>query len=311
MRIGFLDNVHPVLAERLAAAGHEVRDVHAGDHDAWSDLEGLVVRSSIIKADLLAAMPGLRFIARAGAGMENIDSSMCAERGIVLYNSPEGNRDGVGEWCVAQLLMLIKGLAKANAEVHAGHWYREANRGHDLEGSRVGIIGYGNMGRAFASKLSGFGVKVFAYDKYHTGFGGGHVAEASLDDVLAQSDAISLHLPLTEETLHYADAAFFTRIAKPAWFLNSSRGPVVHTAALLDALDRGSVRGAALDVLEFEKPDLSGLDAGADEPTLKRLLAHDRVLLTPHIAGVTHEAGSKTARVLADRILKDFPHGAP
>lgn len=311
MRIGFLDSVHPVLAERLTASGHELRDVNASDHDGLEDLEGLVVRSSIVNADLLAAMPRLRFLARAGAGMENIDHAACAVRSVTLYNSPEGNRDGVGELCVAQLLMLMKHMARANAQVHKGEWKREENRGYDLHGSTVGIIGYGQMGSAFAEKLSGFGVRVLAHDKYKQGFGAGHVAEASLEQVLAESDTISLHLPLNDGTHHFANTDFFARPAKPFWFLNTSRGRVTHTAALLDALDSGRVRGAALDVLEFEKPDLSALDAGADEPTLKRLLAHDRVLLTPHIAGVTHEGKFKMASVLADKILKDFPHGAP
>lgn len=307
MRIGILDSVHPVLAERLVAAGHVVSEVSATDRDALRSLDGLVVRSSIVYSDLLRAMPSLRFLARAGAGMENIDKVTCTARGILLYNSPEGNRDGVGELCVAQLLGLMKHLARANAQVHSGEWRREENRGHDLHGSTVGIIGFGHMGGAFAEKLSGFGVHVLAHDKYKQGFGAGHVTEASLDRVLAESDAISLHLPLNDETHHYANAAFFNRTGKPIWFLNTSRGGVVHTAALLNAIDDGRVRSAALDVLEFEKADLSGLDPGSDGATLKRLFENDRVLLTPHIAGVTHEGKFKMASALADKILADFP----
>ena len=308
MRIAILDNIDGALAMRLTGAGHVVLPGAVDGTKTLDAVDGLVVRSTLVDTALLGTAPLLRFVARVGAGMENIDREACTARGIAVYNSPEGNRDGVGEWCVAQLLMLFKGLAKANAQVHAGQWSREANRGHDLHGSVVGIVGYGNMGRAFAEKLSGFGVKVLAYDKYQAGFGGGHVTEASLDQVMAESDAISLHLPQNDETRHYANASFFDRAAKPIWLLNSSRGAVLHTAALLDALDSGRVRGAALDVLEFEKPDLSGLVA-VRETTLERLLAHDRVLLSPHIAGVTHEGSAKMAHVLADKILKDFPHG--
>jgi len=309
MRIGFIDSVHPILAERLLVAGHTVVDRDTVDTEGVSPLEGLVVRSTMIDATVLAHAPRLRFIARAGAGMENIDREECVRRNILLFNSPEGNRDGVGEWCVAQLLMLIKGLVRVNTQVHSGTWLREQNRGHDLHGHTVGIIGYGSMGRAFAEKLSGFGVKVLAYDKYISGFEAGHVREASLEQVMGHSDAISLHLPLNIETQHFGDRAFFDGLKKPIWLLNSSRGPIVHTKALLDALDRDQVRGAALDVLEYELPDLSGLDTDRDTSTLKRLLNDDRVLLSPHIAGVTHEGKFKMANVLADKILERFPNG--
>ncbi len=309
MRIGFIDSVHPILAERLLVAGHTVLDREAVDNEGVSQLKGLVVRSTMIDEAVLARAPQLRFIARAGAGMENIDREECARRNILLFNSPEGNSDGVGEWCVAQLLMLMKGLVRANTQVHAGTWSREPNRGHDLHGHTVGIIGYGSMGRAFAEKLSGFGVKVLAYDKYISGFEGGHVREASLEHLLGHSDVISLHLPLNNETRHFADEAFFGALKKPIWLLNSSRGPIVNTKALLDALDHGQVGGAALDVLEFETPDLSSLDRENDPATLKRLLNDDRVLLSPHIAGVTHEGKFKMANVLADKILERFPNG--
>jgi D-3-phosphoglycerate dehydrogenase / 2-oxoglutarate reductase len=309
MRIGFIDSVHPILAERLLVAGHAVVDRDTVDNEGVSRLEGLVVRSTMIDRDLLARAPQLRFIARAGAGMENIDREECARRSILLFNSPEGNRDGVGEWCVAQLLMLMKGLARVNTQVHSGTWSREPNRGHDLNGHTVGIIGYGSMGRAFAEKLSGFGVKVLAHDKYISGFETGHVREASLEHVLGHCDVISLHLPLNNETQHFADKAFFDALKRPIWLLNSSRGPIMHTTALLDALDHGQVRGAALDVLEYELPDLSGLDTDRDTATLKRLMNDERVLLSPHIAGVTHEGKFKMANVLADKILERFPNG--
>ena len=179
----------------------------------------------------------------------------------------------------------------------------------DLKGKTVGIIGFGQMGSAFAEKLRGFGVRILGHDKYRSGFSRAGIEECSLEQVVRESDVISLHLPLNEETRHFANAAFFARTAKPIWFLNTSRGPVVDTAALLDALDHGRVIAAALDVLEFERPDLSGLDPSIDQTTYDRLQRHDRVLLTPHIAGVTHEGKFKMADVLATKILHLFPHG--
>ena len=307
MTIAFIDSVHPLLAEKLTAAGHSCIDLHtASDAELvqqLSDVEGIVVRSRQLGGSVLSHARQLRFVGRVGAGLENIDTAWCKAKGISVYNSPEGNRDGVGELCVMLLLMLLKHAARANEQVHRGLWLREENRGSDLHGKTVGIIGYGHMGAAFAQKLSGFGVRVLAHDKYKQGFGSDHVKEVSLEVLQRACDVVSLHLPLTAETQHYANAAFLAGFAKPIHLLNTSRGPVVHTAALLDALDKGTVIGAGLDVLEFERPDLSGLDPTMDPHTLKRLLAHDRGLLTPHIAGVTHEGKRKMAEVLASKIL--------
>jgi D-3-phosphoglycerate dehydrogenase len=170
----------------------------------------------------------------------------------------------------------------------------------------VGIIGFGQMGSAFAEKLAGFGVRILAHDLYRTDMPA-TVEAVDLERLQAECDVISLHLPLTPETRHYADARFFGRLTRPVWFLNSSRGGVVHTAALLDALDAGTVTAAALDVLEYERADLSSLDPTIDPASQRRLFAHDRVILTPHIAGVTHEGKVKMAQVLADKILAAFP----
>jgi D-3-phosphoglycerate dehydrogenase len=305
--IAFIDSVHPLLAERLTAAGHSCIDLHtASDAELGhqlSDVDGIVVRSRQLGAEVLQGAPRLRFVGRVGAGLENIDTGWCAAKGITVHNSPEGNRDGVGELCVMLLLMLLKHAARANEQVHRGLWLREENRGSDLHGKTVGIIGYGHMGAAFAEKLAGFGAHILAHDKYKQGFGTDRVKEASLEELRLQCDVVSLHLPLNAETQHYANASFLAGFAKPIHLLNTSRGPVLHTAALLDALDSGKVTGSALDVLEFERPDLSGLDPSMEPHTLKRLLAHDRVLLTPHIAGVTHEGKRKMADVLATKIL--------
>lgn len=311
MRIAVIDSVHPLLAETLVRAGHEVTMLHtmddAGLTASLQDAQGIVVRSRRVGGALMSGAHGLRFVARVGSGLENIDTAYCLRQGIKVFNSPEGNRDGVGETCVMLLLALMKALARANAQVHSGMWAREENRGTDLRGKTVGIIGYGQMGSAFAEKLRGFGVKVLAHDKYRSGFERAGVRQCDLERLLRVSDAISLHLPLTHETRHYADRDFFLRLGKPVWFLNTSRGAVVHTAALLDALDHGRVIAAGLDVLEFERDDLSGLDHAIEPHTQQRLFGHPRVLLTPHIAGVTHEGRLKMAQVLARKILDAFP----
>lgn len=313
MRIGILDPVHPVIAQRVEAAGHACTLVHAlPDADrqaALATMDGIVVRSSRFDAAAIDRSPGLRFIARVGAGLENIDVEHCGQKGILVLNSPEGNRDGVGESCVMLLLALLKKLVPANTAVRNGLWPREALRGTDLRGKTVGIIGYGQMGSSFAEKLRGFGVRIIGHDKYRSGFGVEGIEERTLDQVLGESDAISLHLPLNAGTRHYANAEFFARLKKPVWFLNTSRGGVVHTKALLDAIDDGRVLAAGLDVLEFERPELDGLDPAMDQHTYDRLLRHDRVLLTPHIAGVTHEGKFKMADVLASKILHHFPNG--
>mgnify|MGYP001315018596 FL=1 len=209
------------------------------------------------------------------------------------------------------VLALLKHLPRADRQVHAGLWRREANRGTDLHGRTVGIIGLGHMGLAFAERLQGFGVRVLAYDKYRIGHAPPHVQECDLATLQRESDIVSLHLPLTPETRHYVNASFLAGFARPIHLVNTSRGPVLHTAALLDALDSGRVLGAGLDVLEFERADLSGLDPGPEASVLERLLRHDRVILTPHIAGVTHEGRFKMAAVLADKILTRFPHAQP
>lgn len=314
MKINFVDTVHPVLSTRLTVAGHTCEDLAEYDGDALlaqlHDSEGLVVRSRLyIGREVLERAPKLRFIARCGAGMENIDREACARRGIVLYNSPEGNRSSVAEHAVGMLLALMNHLPKADHEVRHGIWDRVSNSGNELQGSQVGIIGFGHMGAAFAQRLGGFGVKVMAHDKYRHGFANEQVEEVPLQELLDRSDVISLHLPLTEETAHYADAGFFGRLAKPAWFINTARGPITDTAALLDAIDAGRVRGACLDVLEFEERSLKGLRSEADNKTLQRLYACDKVLLSPHVAGITAESYFKLANVLADKILRDIAAG--
>ncbi len=308
MKIALLDHVHPVLREQLSAAGHVCVEGHYDRLDALHDCEGLVVRSGRVDAHLLAFMPRLRFIARAGSGRENIDAAACATRGIRVFSSPEGNRDGVGETTLLLLLMLLKKALPATAATRRGEWPREANRGFELHSRMVGIIGYGHMGSAFAERLQGFGVRILAYDKYKKGYAPAFVEEAHLEHLQDTCDVISLHLPLNAETRHMMDASFIARMAHPFWLINTARGALVDTVALAEGIASEKVLGAGMDVLEQERPDLSGLDPDPGTGVLERLLRSDRVVVTPHIAGVTHEGARKMAEVLATKILHDHPH---
>ncbi|MBK8582230.1 MAG: phosphoglycerate dehydrogenase [Flavobacteriales bacterium] len=310
MKVNFIDSVHPVLSTRLSVAGHTCEDLSERSGDdllaQLNDSEGLVVRSKMLDAATLAHAPKLKFIARCGAGMENIDRAWCADHGIRLYSSPEGNRDAVAEHAVGMLLSVMNHMPRADREVRAGIWDRINNSGNELGGKTVGIIGFGQMGTAFALRLQGFGVKVIAHDKYRNGFSNEQVEEVSLEELQERSDIISLHLPLTAETDRYADADFFSKCGKPVWFINTARGPLTDTAALLDAIEAGKVLGACLDVLEFEERTLLGLKGEMNNPLLQRLFANENVLLSPHVAGVTKESWFKLSNVLADKILNDF-----
>jgi D-3-phosphoglycerate dehydrogenase / 2-oxoglutarate reductase len=308
-RIVFLDTVHEILEQRLTAFG-----LICIDGTEWtfeecqsklSDATGIVIRSRFpMNAALLDHVPNLQFIARSGAGMENIDEAYCAERGITLFNAPEGNRNAVGEHALGMLLSLMNKIHTSHQEVRSGKWSRDGNRGIELDGKTVGIIGYGNNGRAFAKKLRGFDVKVLVYDKYKSGFGDDFVIEATLEAVLRKSDVISFHIPQNEETIWFADQEFFDGLGKSIFLLNLSRGKIVETSSLIKAIEAGRVLGAGLDVNEYEK---SSFEAFFDEDImpdgLRYLLNSDKVLLTPHIGGWTHESYFKLSDVLADKIL--------
>jgi D-3-phosphoglycerate dehydrogenase len=220
-----------------------------------------------------------------------------------VYNSPEGNRDAVGEHAVGMLLMLMNNLRQADADVRAGRWPREENRGYEIAGKTVGIIGYGLMGSSFAKKLSGFGARVIAHDKYKSGFSNEYVSEATIIELQQQADIVSLHLPLNEETHYYADADFFNSFVKPIYFINTARGKNTDTAALVEALKNGKVRGACIDVIEYEKASLEGLEKDPALTAMRDLIAMGNVVLSPHIAGWTHESYEKLSSVLAEKIL--------
>lgn len=293
------DRTHPVLEQKLREAGFGVSV--EPDHN-YEDLvqaaqgyDGLVVRSKVnIDSAFIDRVPSLRCIGRVGAGMETINVDYAESHGIRCLNSPEGNRDAVGEHTVGLLLSLLNNIARADAEVRRSLWKREANRGYELGNLTVGIIGFGNMGQAFAKRLSGFGCKIVIYDKYKK--------IGTLEEVQHEADVVSFHVPLTEETLHYLDAHFIAEMAKPFYLINTSRGAVVDTEALVVGMESGKVRAAALDVLEYENMQA---DALGEVPECVRYLQHSpHTVLTPHVAGWTVESKYKLAAVLADKIIE-------
>lgn len=301
------DRTHPVLEERLRSAGFDVSVEPDHDYDslirAAQDCDGLVVRSKvIIDRNFIDACPSLRCIGRVGAGMETIDTDYAESRGIRCLNSPEGNRDAVGEHTVGLLLCLLNNIARADAEVRQGLWRREANRGHELGNLTVGIIGFGNMGQAFAKRLSGFGCRIIYYDKYLDRLAGleklDRLERVSLETLQQEADVVSFHVPLTDETRHYLSSDFIAAMQKPFYLLNTSRGAVVDTDALAQGLASGKVLGAGLDVLENENMQSDSLK------TLNSELLTQNVVFTPHVAGWTVESKYKLAAVLADKMIE-------
>jgi len=261
---------------------------------------GLIITTRLqIDAQVLQIADQLKWIGRLGSGMEIIDVESAEKKGIQCFSSPEGNRDAVGEQAIGMLLSLMHNIAKSSKEVCEGKWIRDENRGTELGGKTVGIIGLGNTGSAFAKRLSSFDVSVLAYDKYKSGFSGGHIIESSLQDLVLKCDVISLHVPLNEETHHFANSAFFASLKRQPYFLNLSRGGVVNTMALIDALDNGWIRAAGLDVLENEDITHYTLE---EKSILRNLCNRENVLITPHIGGYSHESFLRMATVLLNKL---------
>jgi D-3-phosphoglycerate dehydrogenase len=305
-----VDDIHPVFMERAGAMGYhcDYRPTIKPDEamQIIGDYTGLVMRSKFkLNRQYLDAGKNLRFVCRAGAGMDNIDEAYAAEKGITLINAPEGNMDAVGEHAVGLLLALMNNFNVADAEIRAGVWLREANRGYELKGKTVGIIGYGFMGRSFAKKLSGFEVNVIAYDKYKTGFSDRYAREVSMEEIVKHSDVLSLHIPLTPETYGLVNEEYLFHFKKPIFLINTARGKAVQTRAVLNAIKQGKILGAGLDVLESEK-----FPALAEQEWFDELRQSDKVILSPHVAGWTFESYRKISEVMAEKLREFMVHGS-
>ncbi len=316
MKILFLDTAHPFLKKELEennfSCDEDITSSKEEIEKKISQYDGIILRSRInidkqfIDSFSLPSGKG-RFIARIGAGMEHIDVTYAESKGIKCISSPEGNRNAVAEHALGMLLNLLDHISKANAEVKSGKWIREANRGTELEGKTIGIYGYGNTGSAFAKILQGFGVKILAFDKYKKNFGNAQVKESATDEIFSNTDVLSLHLPLTEETKHLVNTSFISKFKKNIYLINTSRGPIVKTDDLVKNLESGKILGAGLDVLEYEETSFELIRSSTkiDQPeALQYLFNSNKVILTPHIAGWSFESGEKMARILARKIIE-------
>lgn len=314
-KVLFIDQTAPVLWDKLVELGYECID-HSQTSRAdliplLLDIYGLVIRSRVkLDQAFLSQAPQLVFIARSGVGLEHIDLAYAASRQIHVLPSPEGSRDTVGEHTIGLLLALMNNLAWADQEVRQGQWIREGNRGVELKGKTVGIIGYGNMGTAFAQRLSGFGVEVLAYDKFKSDYGDSHAKAVDLPTLQAKADVVSLHIPYLPENHYFVDRAFLQAFQKPIFLVNTARGLVVNTAELVEALKSGKVLGAALDVLEYEDMSFVHLDPLQLPAPFQYLKEAKNVVLSPHIAGWSYESEPGHAKALADKIATLFHTGS-
>lgn len=298
-----VDDVHPIFMELAEAKGYtcDYRPTIKTEEalQIISQYAGLVIRSKfLITKQVFDMATNLQFVARAGAGMDNIDEAYAAEKGIKLINAPEGNSDAVGEHAIGLLLSLMNNFNRGDAEIRHGKWEREGNRGYELKSKTVGIIGYGHMGHSFARKLSGFQVDVIAFDKYKTGFSDRYAREVSMEQIIKHSDVLSVHVPLTSETSGLVDDEYLFHFKKPIFFINTSRGKTAKVSSVLKAIKDGKVLGAGLDVLEVEKFPTLAEQAWYDE-----LRQSGKVILSPHVAGWTFDSYRKISEVMAEKLV--------
>jgi D-3-phosphoglycerate dehydrogenase len=264
------------------------------------DYEGLVVRSkAFVDKELLANANKLKYVCRAGAGIDNLDEEYIEKNGIKILNAPEGNRNALAEHCIGLLFSLLNNIVVSDREVRSGKWDREGNRGHEITNKTVGIIGFGNMGKAFAEKLTNFNCNVIAYDKYKKGFGTDSIKEVTLDQLYEHADVVSLHVPLTEETKKFANDIFFKSFKKSIWIINTSRGGVLELKTLINNIEKGKVKGVALDVIENEKFDTF---TESQKKDFEYLSKSGKVILTPHIAGWSFDSYKLINKVLVDKL---------
>ena len=308
MKILLLDRVHELFHQQFLKWNWVVEEGFNWTHFELIEqihlFDGIIVRSKfVLDSTILSKATNLKFIARPGAGLENIDTNFCKLKKINVFRSPEGNRDAVAEHILGMLLALHTNLIAADNEVRNGKWNREKNRGYELKGKTVGIIGYGFMGSCFAEKLSGLGVEVIAYDKYKFNFSNSYAKEVSLNEIFEKTDVLSLHTPLTDETIKMVDFNFLKKFKKPLILINSARGQSVVLNDLLKAINSGIVAGACLDVLEFEKETFEEI---APNKVMDELKGKTNVIFSPHIAGWTHNSKLKMAEVLIQKIKNFF-----
>jgi len=310
-KILHIDSNHPLLWSQLQEAGftneEDFTSIREEVEAKIQNYNGIVIRSRFkIDKTFLDKATNLQFIARVGAGLESIDCDYAIEKGIRLIAAPEGNSNAVGEHAVGMLLSLLNKLNSADKLVREGKWIREGNRGYELEGKTIGIIGYGNMGKSFAKKLRGFDVKVLCHDILEN-VSDENATQVSLQELQKQADVLSLHLPWTNETDKMVNTKFINSFAKPFWFINTSRGKNVVTDDLVAALQSEKILGAGLDVLEYEKLSFENLFIDSEKPAaFLYLLASEKVLLTPHIAGWTFESHEKLAQTIVNKIIQFY-----
>lgn len=308
-KVLLVDSNHEILHNTLQTAGISCDCFWNRTTDELLNIlpnyEAVVIRSRFkFDKSLIDQLPKLRCIGRVGAGMENIDVAYAESKGIQCLCVPEGNRDAVAEHAIGMLLMLLNNLAKADSEVRQGIWLRAENRGIEITGKTVGVIGYGNMGSAFAQKLSGFGCTILAHDKYKSIKPDNAIKQVDLEQLYREADIVSLHLPLTAETHYYAGESFFNGFSKPIYFINTARGKCTDTSALVNAIKNGKVKGACIDVLEYESLSFEGIPVSSMPAPLQFLIQSDKVILSPHIAGWTHESNYKMSKLIAEKMIK-------
>jgi D-3-phosphoglycerate dehydrogenase len=309
IKILHIDSNHPLLWNQLQEKGFINEEDFASSKEEIEakihNYHGIVIRSRFkIDKTFLDKAINLQFIARVGAGLESIDCNYATAKEIQLIAAPEGNRNAVGEHALGMLLSIMNKLNRADKLVREGKWIREGNRGYELEGKTIGLIGYGNMGKSFAKKLSGFDVTVLCHD-IQENVGDAHAKQVSLQELQEKAEVLSLHIPWTAQTDKMVNSQFINSFAKPFWFINTSRGNNVVTDDLVEALKSGKILGAGLDVLEYEKLSFENLFIDSDKPAaFNYLLQAENVLLTPHIAGWTYESHQKLAQTIVDKIIK-------
>lgn len=306
MKFLIIDKVSDLLINKLETFGIEC---HYFDNLTYENAiniienyDGIIIRSKFkIDEQFLLQAKKLKCIGRLGSGMESIDTEVAQKLNIACFNSPEGNRNAVAEHALGMLLNLLNNISKANEEVKKGIWLREANRGTELKHKTIGIIGYGNTGSEFCNKLKAFEGRILAYDKYKKGFGNNIITETTLEHIQKEADIISFHVPLTEETHYYLNDTFIANCTKPFYLINTSRGSVVDTKALVNALKQTKILGAALDVIEYEDMSFEKINY---PDTFQELINFKNVIITPHIAGWSHESKILLAEILADKIIQ-------